>query len=305
MTERRSMRFFSRVFAAVIALAVCSVAAMYAPARAPAGTGVDSRGEKVTIPSTGARVVSLSPGATETLYELGVRSEIVGVSDFCDYPPAFVGTKARMGGVSTPNIERIQEAKPHAVILTTMVPLSVKAQFDRLGIALFVTEPKSFSQLLRLVEQLGLLLNKKNEARALAVRMSEEAGRVTAAIRFKSVAPVRTFIEVWYSPYYAAERGTLPGDIVTLAGGRVVPDTGNQYSQIGEEALLELDPEAIILGHRADLQTFLDTHRNLAGVFAVRNRKILSTDPDEFLRPGPRVLKSLAEIAHFLHPEAL
>jgi iron complex transport system substrate-binding protein len=305
MKENRHMRFFARAFEAVSALAVCAALGVCAPVPARAGTGTDSRGEKVTIPGTGARVVSLSPGATETLYELGVRSEIVGVSDFCNYPPEFVETKPRMGGVSTPNIERIQEARPHAVILTTMVPLAVKAQFDRLGIALFVTEPKSFSQLLRLVEQLGLLLNKKDEARALAQGMSEEAGRITGMIRAKSVAPLRTFIEVWHNPYYAAERGTLPGDIVTLAGGRVVPETGNRYSQISEETLLELDPEAIILGHKADLQTFLDTHRNLAGVHAVRNRKILSTDPDEFLRPGPRVVRSLAEIAHFLHPEAL
>lgn len=268
------------------------------------GTGVDSRGVKVTVPDENVRIVSLSPGGTETLYALGLRDEIVGVSDFCNYPVDFVEGKPKMGGYSSPNIEKIQAVSPHVVLLTTVVPIQVKNQFDRLGIAMFVTEPKSLAQFLTLIAQMGKMFGRDREAQNLVMSMQKEAGEVTQAIQSKSIAPVKTFIEIFYNPYFAAGRNTLPGDIVTLAGGEVVPKTSKDYPRLNEESLLILNPEAIILGHITDMETFLETHRNVAGIQAIRNNKIFTPNPDEFLRPGPRVMKSLREIARFLHPEA-
>ncbi len=268
------------------------------------GTAVDSRGVRVTVPDEKVRIVSLSPGATEILYKLELKDEIVGISDFCNYPPEFVSTKPRMGGYSTPNLEKIHSVSPHVVLLTTVVPLHIKNHFEMLGVPLFVTEPKSFSQLLEMIDQFGLLFNREKEAHNLIVAMSEEAGKVTSAIRSRSVAPVKTFIEIWYNPFYAAGENTLAGDIVTLAGGRVVPEIGNDYPRLNEEVILELNPEAIILGHDTDKEQFIEIHKNVIKIYAIRNNKVFSPDPDEFLRPGPRVVKALEAIARFLHPEA-
>ncbi|KPJ85581.1 MAG: hypothetical protein AMS17_14140 [Spirochaetes bacterium DG_61] len=268
------------------------------------GTAVDSRGVTVRVPDEGVRVVSLSPGATETLYKLGMRDEIVGVSDYCNYPPEFVAVKPKIGGYSTPNLEKIQSLSPHVVLLNTVVPLHIKNQFEMLGIPLFVMEPKSFSDLLAMVEQFGKLFHREEEARACVLNMKEEAGKVTETIRMQSMAPIRTFIEIWYNPFYAAGRSTLPGDIVTMAGGRVVPDRGEDYPRLNEEVLLELNPEAIILGHESDREKFIEIHSNILKIYAIRNNKVFTPDPDEFLRPSPRVVKALKEIARFLHPEA-
>jgi len=268
------------------------------------GTAVDSRGITVSVPDNGVRVVSLSPGATETLYKLGMRDEIVGVSDYCNYPPEFIASKPKVGGYSTPNLEKIQSLAPHAVLLNTVVPIHIKNQFEVLDIPLFVMEPKSFSELLSMVEQFGMLFHRENEARALITEMKEEAGAVEAAVRTKSIQPVKTFIEIWYNPFYAAGRYTLPGDIVSMAGGRVVPDGHDEYPRLNEEILLELNPEAIVLGHQVDRESFIEIHANIVRVYAIRNNKVFIPDPDEFLRPGPRVLNALEEIARFLHPEA-
>lgn len=277
---------------------------LMSPFNANSGTGVDSLGNRITVPGGKIRIVSLSPGATETLYLLGLRDEIVGISDFCNYPPEFVSTKPTMGGYSTPNIEKIRSVSPHVVILTTVVPHYLKDQFDKLGIPIFVSVPKSFNELLFSIEQYGKLLGRERDAYGLIDKLIAEAGEVTRAIRARSIKPVRTFIEIYNNPLYAASRNTLPGDIVTMAGGEVVPDTVEEYPCLNEENLLLLNPEAIILGHNTDLSNFIETRRNLAGIIALRNRKILVPDPDEFLRPGPRVINALKQIARFLHPEA-
>jgi iron complex transport system substrate-binding protein len=271
---------------------------------APAGTAVDSRGITVSVPDEGVRVVSLSPGATETLYRLGLRDEIVGVSDFCNYPPDFVSTKPKTGGYSTPNLEKIQSLSPHVVLLNTVVPMQIKNQFEMLGVPIFVTEPKSFQELLDMIQQFGRLFHREAQARALVMSMQEEAGTVEETIRSRSLYPVKTFIEIYYNPFYAAGRQTLPGDIVSMAGGLVVPRDGENYPRMNEEVLLKLNPEAIILGHRVDRESFIQIHANMLRVYAIRNNKIFTPDPDEFLRPGPRVVEALKEIARFLHPEA-
>jgi iron complex transport system substrate-binding protein len=267
-------------------------------------SGVDTRGVTVRLSEEKVRVVSLSPGATEILYEFGLRSEIVGVSDFCDYPLDFVATKPKMGGFSTPNLEQIQAVTPDVVLLATVVPIQLKNQFERLGIEVFVTSPASFNELLFMIDQLGKLFDRRKEAQLLVKEMKNEAGRISDSIKAKSLRPVKTFIEIHYNPFYAAGRDTLPGDLVVLAGGEVVPHSGTEYPRIDEESLLALDPEAIILGHSSDDEIFRRSHTNLKGIQAIRNNKILMPDPNEFLRPGPRVINALKEIAQFLHPEA-
>ncbi len=268
------------------------------------GTAVDTRGQEIHVPDHDFRVVSLSPGGTEILFELNVHEELVGVSDFCNHPQDFVATKPKMGGFSTPNLELIQSVSPHVILLNTVVPITIKKQFDRLGIQVFVTEPKSFSELLDMIYQLGRLFDREGEARALIRKMKNEVGEVSRHVKEKSVAPVSTFIEIWYDPYYGAGKNTLPGDIVRLAGGKIVPDSNTPYPRINEEVLLSLNPEAIILGHKTDETTFMQIHANVIRIYAIRNNKIFTPDPDTFLRPSPRVVNALKDIARFLHPEA-
>ena len=269
-----------------------------------AGTGIDSLGHRVTIPDKSFRIVSLPPGTTEVLYAIGIRDELVGVSDFCNYPPNFVKEKPKMGGFSTPNIEKIESVHPDVVILTTVVPVQIEKQLKKLGIEIFISEPKSINELLDSIYQIGKLTNHEKEALKLIGNMKDRIGKVEYRIRNKSTHPVRTFIEIWYNPIYAAEKNTLPGDIVTKAGGEVIPNDGKKYPQLNEETLLELNPEAIILGHKISMEEFMKIHRNVSSIMAIKNRKILIPNPDIFLRPGPRIVDAIEEIARFLHPEA-
>ncbi len=289
-------KFFKRLFIALFF--VMSVSIIYA------GTGIDSLGNRVTIPDKNFRIVSLSPGTTEILFAIGLDDAIVGVSDFCNYPPDLVKNKPRMGGFSTPNIEKIESVNPDVVMMTTVVPRNIEQQLKKLGVKIFVAEPKSINQLLSIINQIGALTNHSAQAEKLISSMKYRIGKITERIKEKSLRPVKTFIEIWYNPIYAAERNTLPGDIVTKAGGEVVPDTGKGYPQINEETLLTLDPEAIILGHKTSLDEFMKIHKNVLSITAIKNKKILIPNPDIFLRPGPRVVEALEQIAKFLHPEA-
>ncbi len=70
----------------------------------------DSYGKELTFDKAPERIVSLSPGATETIYALNKENILVGRSDFDDYPAAVSKVKS-VGGVKDPSIEKITEIK--------------------------------------------------------------------------------------------------------------------------------------------------------------------------------------------------
>ena len=75
----------------------------------------DSYGKELTFDKSPQRIVSLSPGATETIYALNKENVLVGRSDFDDYPVEVSKVKS-VGGVKDPSIEKITELKPDLVI---------------------------------------------------------------------------------------------------------------------------------------------------------------------------------------------
>src|SRR5579884_1563697 len=61
------------------------------------------------------RIVSLAPSITETLFAIGAGPEVVGVSQYCDYPPAALKLP-RVGSFLTPNLEAIVGLRPGLII---------------------------------------------------------------------------------------------------------------------------------------------------------------------------------------------
>ena len=71
----------------------------------------DETGRSIRVPQSIHRVVSLAPGITETLYALGLQDELVGDTDYCDYPPD-AQRKPKVGGAINPSVEAIAGSSP-------------------------------------------------------------------------------------------------------------------------------------------------------------------------------------------------
>src|SRR5258705_6083382 len=90
--ERNSNSDMNRAIIAALASALCA-------------TGAD-------LPR---RIVSLSPNVTEMLYGVGALDQVVGISDYCTYPPD-VNRLPSVGGWHNPNLEKIAALRPDLVI---------------------------------------------------------------------------------------------------------------------------------------------------------------------------------------------
>src|SRR6202050_574613 len=63
-----------------------------------------------------ARIVSTFPSVTETLFALGAGDRVVGVSNYCRYPPAVLSLP-KVGTYTKPDPEKIALLRPDLVII--------------------------------------------------------------------------------------------------------------------------------------------------------------------------------------------
>ena len=106
-----------------------------------------------------ARIVSLSPALTETLFALGYGDRVYGVSDYCDYPDE-VGGVTCCGSPLHPDLEEIEELAPD--ILLTETPLQQNDYLDLrdMGIEIIeITAPSDFEDAFDLYYDLCLLMD--------------------------------------------------------------------------------------------------------------------------------------------------
>jgi hypothetical protein len=140
-TGRRALRGLLLLAVALTGLAV-------APHVGAAGEMIDMLGRRVRVPDHAMRIISLAPSITETVFVLGDGDRLVGVTDYCDYPPEAT-RKPRVGGISTPSFEAILALRPDLVIATSESNYAEHVErLASLGLPVYVVRPVDFETVL-------------------------------------------------------------------------------------------------------------------------------------------------------------
>src|SRR6185369_7193254 len=92
--------------------------------------------EQAAARSGKQRLVSLSPAITETLFAIGAGPELVGVSDYCNFPEQ-AKKLPRTGTALTPGYEAIVRLKP-SLILTEGANSAPRRELTALGVTKFL-----------------------------------------------------------------------------------------------------------------------------------------------------------------------
>ncbi|MBI4391220.1 MAG: cobalamin-binding protein [candidate division NC10 bacterium] len=278
--------------------------AVGAPAEA---AGVrDMTGRSVEVPPTVRRVVSLAPSLTEILFALGAGDLTVGVTDFCDYPPA-AAAKPKVGTVLAPNAEVVLTLRPDLVLATTEGNRQETVLLlERLGLAVFVVRPEGLDGVYASIQAVGRLVGRPTRARALVEVMRSRVGWVAAQVARRP--RVRVLYVLWPDPLITAGRGSIIDALLHLAGGEnVAGGIALRYPRLGLEEVLRVDPEVILLagmGSRPLRPEAVPGWEGWQVLPAVRAGRVRSLDGDLLHRPGPRIVEGLEAMARALHPGA-
>jgi iron complex transport system substrate-binding protein len=264
----------------------------------------DDMGRRITFDAPPARIISLAPSVTEMLFAVGAADRLVGVTNFCDYPPE-VKFKTKVGGMTNPSLEKIVELKPDLIIIT--MEGNTKEDFDKLdelGLKIFVTNPRNFAGIMRSILDIGKITGYEKNAQDLVDQLKTREANVERLVEHLSKPKV--FILMSIGPVMTAGKNTFVHEMVEKAGGVNIAGTqGITYPQLNREEVVKQDPDVIIAP--SDLAPSVDYITNAYPEWktlkAAKANRVYLIDANSMQRPGPRFVDGLEEITKAIHPE--
>jgi len=248
------------------------------------------------------RIVSLTPALTEILFAVGAGDRVVGVTEFCDFPPE-AKAKPKVGGYVNPSVEAALALRPD-LVLVSPGPGNRDAALAmrRAGLRVEIVPAETLDDSLSAIEAVGRLAGDEAQGRKLAADVKARIDAV--AKRWAAAKPVRTFFCIQTDPIIAAGRDTLPSQLLTLAGGVNVVDVA-RYPRLDIEAVAGAKPEVILQARMdlsADAAHVEDAFwKRWPSIPAVASGRVVVLPDDLTLRPGPRVGAAVEELAAILH----
>ncbi len=248
------------------------------------------------------RVISMSPHFTEIIYDIGAQDQLIGVTDFCKFPPE-AQKKTKVGGFFNPNFETIVSLRPDLVLLVPFYGQTIQS-FKKLGIPVLVQNNSSLQDIFDTYDRLGKTLGCEVRARAAKQKLQARLDRVRKHAGARK--PVTILFVVGHNVgelqrIYAAGDHCFVGEIIALSGGRnVLTGTAIAFPLVSKEQLIKRDPDVIVDSMPSDEATgdtiakAKEAWATLPSLKAVRENHIYFLKQDEFLIPGPTMV-GLAE----------
>lgn len=268
---------------------------------------VDETGRTVHVPISVARIVSLAPSLTETVYALGLQDRLVGDTDYCDYPPD-AQKKTKVGGIINPNLEEIAALHPDVVLVTKNINrLDTVRALDTLGIPTYAAgEPQTVADIIASTEKLADLLGAPDAGKNLGDDMERRLSALDA--KLKASTPRRVLFIVWTEPLISAGKNTFIVDALRHAGAVSIVDSTRDWPQTNLEEVVRLQPDYLVFasGHSEDAARDFEALANRPGwriLDAVHNRRF-AVISDAVNRPAPRIVSAIEDLARQLHPDA-
>jgi len=289
------------------------------------------------------RIVSLLPSATEIVCALGLEESLVGVTHECDYPAfvralpkvtkTLIPHDASSADIDALVRERLETAlalysldmpilealRPDLLVTQALCDVCAVAEAEVRAAACTLPgrpqvinlEPMSLEDVFDTLHLLGKATDR--EAKALevadALRLRVHATEARTRQIPHAERPPVAFIE-WIDPIFNG--GHWNPTLIEMAGGiDVLGSVGQPSRTTPWDAVLDAQPDVLFIAccgfsRERTLQDIplLEARQGWRDLPCVRNRRVYVADGNAyFSRPGPRLVDSLAILAHALHPE--
>lgn len=264
-----------------------------------AGSSYTDKGASRT-PKEPARIASLAPGITETLYALGQGEKMAGATQFCIWPPE-AAKLPRVAGFRELNLEALARTKPDLVVLPADMAHFAQ-NINALGIPATTFDGGTLSGFLRDLKKLGDICGAKSEAARLAAAFDDALAendtdnKDRPSVLFALMHPEECARPVTELSILGADG--FYSDLIKLAGGRNAYTGSAPYPRLSREAILALDPDLLVLAtpECGDESDILANWAALSPLKALRHNNVaFLSDPGDTI-PGPRSLHTLARL---------
>lgn len=210
----------------------------------------DEEGRAVSVAQSPERIVCLTPAAAEVIYALGESHRLVGLSDDCTIPPA-LSEKVRVGRSGREaDVERIMELSPGLVIAKTggLFSKEHEDQLTGYGVPVLRYRALSIETLIPMIEDLGLILDREEEAKDMVDYLEGYAEVVlnsTSGIPDED-RPGVYFMSMGRFDWTVGSDSTGHDRIVAAGGKNLAEDLLGKVPHVEMEWVIERNPAVIV-----------------------------------------------------------
>ena len=205
-------------------------------------TVTDQMGRRVVVPFPPQRIVSLVPSQTELLFDLGLGSQVVGVTKFCIHPLAVRQKAVIIGGTKNFDFEKIALLKPDLILGNKEENYQAGIEQLAAKYPVWLSDISTLPQALDMLRQVAFITGEKERGDRLA---TEITASFTALKLPKTETTAAYFI--WRKPYMVAASGTFIDDMLGRAGFSNAFGHLSRYPEITAAQLAEAAPVRIFL----------------------------------------------------------
>jgi|CXWL01.1.fsa_nt_gi iron complex transport system substrate-binding protein len=325
MNHRKSLMFVGAALLATLAISACGGSDKVAdsPTReftdnptpiAGVSTAAEfplsiprSDGKTSTLPQPAARIVSLSPGATEIIYAIAAHGGLIAVSTTADYPLAATTFATKLDPAQT-TVEAVTALNPDLVIVASNAN-GLIAALDQAGIPVFYQDDasiKSVGDVLGQIVLLGKVTGKNQEASTLVTALGTRIRAVEDTLQGASVSGGHRVYHEVDPTFVTISDDSLTGDLYrTLRVRNIAGDGGGSARpQLNAATIIASDPTVIVLADEAQGVTVdaASARPGWSAIDAVINDRVYTIDGTIVSRPGPRIVDALEQLAKLIYP---
>lgn len=262
----------------------------------------DDRAQSVMLERPARRIVSLAPHVTELLFAAGAGEYLVGAVEFSDFP---LGARSipRIGSAVHLDLERLVALRPDLVVgWGSGNQIADLETVERLGLKLFVSEPRGLEAIAQQIRQLGTLAGTTEQAAKSATTFDQRLAALRT--RYRDRSRVRVFYQIWHRPLMTVNGEHIISDVVRLCGGHnVFAHLKRLVPTVSLEAVVAANPQAIISGganRPEEAFATLASWRRFPDLMAVRLGQLSWVPTDLIHRHTPRILDGAERICQAL-----
>ncbi|MGO9607402.1 MAG: helical backbone metal receptor [Candidatus Binataceae bacterium] len=263
---------------------------------------IDDLGFRVEIENPPARIISLVPSWTETLFTLGLGDRVVGATKFCVEPADRVASVKKIGGTKNPDLRAIFALAPDLVVANAEENRREDVERMRAhGLAVLTTYPRTVPAAVESLLKIGRAAGCEPEAGALARDITRSVSEVEANLGVWSKLRLRAFCPIWKKPWMAFNADTYSHDVLRMMGfNNVFASAGERYPVTTLEEAIERRPDVVLLPDEPYEFTDRDVDELRTTLPAGLSRRVLIVSGKDLHWYGVHMVDGLKSLANRL-----
>lgn len=253
-------------------------------------TVTDAIGTEVTVEEEPERIVTLAPSAAQTIWRIGAREKVVGLSMHASF---LEGASARTNVSADPlstELETVVALEPDLVLAPNVTSRAEVEDLREQGLTVVYFETaSSVDDVIDKTATIGQLVGACEGTAATIEEMVTTLERIQATVPPEDERPL-----VYYTlgAGYTPGAGTFQSDAIQRAGLRnLAVEAGLEgWSQLSEEVVIDRDPDWIAYSDSFPSPPVSDP---LSDVSAMQQGQVVALEASAISQPSPALLDAI------------